>query len=75
LYGRWYALGPAGNVLWSLPIAGQPTLPPAIAPDGTVYVSGGGSPVLHAIVGTSGLSSASPWPKFMHDAKNTGRAH
>jgi outer membrane protein assembly factor BamB len=45
---------------------------PAIADDGTVYV-GSDAHYLYAIEGDSPLAD-SPWPKFHHDNRNTGRA-
>jgi len=44
---------------------------PAIAADGTVY-AGSEDGYLYAIEGDSPLAD-SPWPKFHHDARNTGR--
>ena len=51
-----------GNQVWSCP---------AIGADGTVYV-GSDDNKLYALFGDTALA-ASPWPKFRHDLKNSGR--
>jgi outer membrane protein assembly factor BamB len=68
-----YAIGPDGTLKWRNPVGanGRVFLAPAIAPDGTIYVGAGN--YLYAVTGNSPLAS-SPWPKFHHDNRNTGRA-
>jgi len=46
---------------------------PVIGPDGTIYMFGMNA--IHAIKGSSPLSSRSPWPKVNRDNRNTGRAY
>jgi outer membrane protein assembly factor BamB len=67
-----YALLPDGTLKWRSPVGSSSYafLGPAIAPDGTVYVGAG--ECLYAVPGESPLA-ASPWPKFHHDNRNTGR--
>jgi outer membrane protein assembly factor BamB len=50
---------------------GDPTAP-NVGPDGTIYV-GTARGDFFALAGTS-LLADSPWPKYRHDAQNTGRA-
>jgi len=44
---------------------------PAIAPDSTIYFCANDG-YLYALKGTQPIAD-SPWPKFHHDLKNTGR--
>ena len=71
----------AGNtaiVEWQTPIINTVHLNETnvnIAPSGTIYVSGGQEGTLYALQGNGkGLNSESPWPKYMKDMGNTGRA-
>jgi outer membrane protein assembly factor BamB len=63
----------SGTLKWRYEIGTSMSLHavPAIAADGTVYV-GSDDGVLYAIKGDSPLAD-SPWPKFHHDARNSGR--
>jgi outer membrane protein assembly factor BamB len=66
-----YAFYPDGTLKWSYPTGGKIETAPTIGSDGTVYfVSRDG--YLYAYKGTSPLAD-SPWPKFHHDLRNTGR--
>jgi outer membrane protein assembly factor BamB len=65
-----YALNPDGTLKWRHQTGGS-VRSPAIASDGTIYV-GSDDGYLHAIQGTSPLA-VTPWPKFHHDNKNSGR--
>ncbi len=66
-----YAFYPDGTLKWSYPTGGKIETAPTIGSDGTVYfVSRDG--YLYAYMGTSPLAG-SPWPKFHHDLRNTGR--
>jgi hypothetical protein len=69
--GYFYAIGPDGSLKWRYQTGGYVGSSPAVAADGTVYV-GSANNYLYAIVGDSPLAD-SPWPKFHHDNKNTGR--
>jgi outer membrane protein assembly factor BamB len=72
--GYLYALNSNGTMRWRYQI-GSPGVEqyshPTIAPDGTVYV-GSSDGWLYAIYGSAPLANT-PWPKFHHDLKNTGR--
>jgi len=66
------AFTPDGHLKWKIEIRGMVRDAPAIAPDGTIFfttdkgytyaVSDAGSPLMD-----------SPWPRFQHDAQNSGR--
>ena len=66
-----YAINPDGSRKWRYKTGDRTWSSPAVAADGTVYV-GSFDGYLHAIIGDSPLAD-SPWPKFHHDNKNTGR--
>lgn len=69
--GYLYAVGPDGILKWTYKAGGK-VYSPTIGPDGKVYfVCSDG--YLYATKGTSPLAD-SPWPKFHHDLRNTGRA-
>jgi outer membrane protein assembly factor BamB len=67
------AFAPDGHLKWKIEIQGMVRDAPAIAPDGTIFfttekgyayaVSDAGSPPMD-----------SPWPRFQHDAQNSGRS-
>jgi outer membrane protein assembly factor BamB len=61
---------PDGTPRWSFFSRGGNSSP-AIGPDGTVYFASEDG-YLYALKGT-GTLAASPWPKFHHDLRNTGR--
>jgi outer membrane protein assembly factor BamB len=69
--GGFCALNPDSTMKWYCQIEHLPSSPPAIGPDGTIY-TGSADGYLYAIQG-SGQLADSPWPKFRHDSKNTGR--
>jgi len=68
-----YALNPDGTPKWKWPFetSGAIKSSPTIGPDGTVYFTSDDG-YLYALKGTSPLAD-SPWPKFHHDLRNTGR--
>ncbi len=71
-YPCFYAVNPDGSVKWVYETDASVQSAAAIGADGTVYfVSTDGW--LYALKGTAPLAD-SPWPKFHHDARNTGRA-
>jgi outer membrane protein assembly factor BamB len=67
-----YALNPGGTAKWQFETDGAIQSSPTIGPDGKVYFTSKDG-YLYALKGTSPLAS-SPWPKFHHDLRNTGRA-
>jgi outer membrane protein assembly factor BamB len=69
--GGFCALNPDSTMKWYCQIEHLPSSPPAIGPDGTIY-AGSADGYLYAIQGSGQLAN-SPWPKFRHDSKNTGR--
>ncbi|MBI4864805.1 MAG: SUMF1/EgtB/PvdO family nonheme iron enzyme [Candidatus Riflebacteria bacterium] len=70
---KLYALNPDGTKKWELTTGAPVNSSPAIGADGTVYV-GNDDGRVYAITSSSGGLVSSPWPKFHHDARNTGRA-
>ncbi|MCX7785718.1 MAG: PQQ-binding-like beta-propeller repeat protein [candidate division WOR-3 bacterium] len=86
-----FGVSQSGNILWQVTLASakkssfrhtkqskfdvfQPS--PTIGPDGTIYVASSNGGGVFAIKGmVPGLSTTSPWPKFRHDIRNTGRAN
>jgi outer membrane protein assembly factor BamB len=68
---KLYAIKPDGTLKWSFPTGYWVFSSPAIGSDGTIYV-GSYDGKLYAIYG-SGTLANTPWPKFHHDLKNTGR--
>ena len=67
-----YALNPDSTLKWRYETGADVESSPTIGPDGTVYFTSYDG-YLYALKGTSPLAD-SPWPKFHHDLKNTGRA-
>ncbi len=67
-----YALTPERSLKWRYQIDNCISSSPAIGSDGTVYV-GSLDCLLYAIESSSKGLAASPWPKFHHDNRNTGR--
>jgi outer membrane protein assembly factor BamB len=70
-YGGFFALNPDSTIKWYCQIEHLPSSPPAIGPDGTIY-AGSADGYLYAIQGSGQLGNT-PWPKYRHDSKNTGR--
>jgi len=71
--GSLYAFNPDGTLKKRYIIGGTVNSSPSIGTDGTVYfATGGGDDKVYAIIGSSILADT-PWPKFRHDIKNTGR--
>jgi outer membrane protein assembly factor BamB len=66
-----YALNPDGSAKWQFESVGAVQSSPTIGPDGKVYFTSKDG-YLYALKGTSPLAG-SPWPKFHHDLRNTGR--
>ena len=69
------AVSPYGSILWEQEVSDRIFCAPAISEDGIVYVASING-ALHAFdSGTNAGLANSPWPKFAHDARNTGCAH
>jgi len=67
------AFTPAGELKWKLEINGTILDAPAIAPDGTIFfTTERGS--AYAISGADSPPMDSSWPRFQHDAQNSGRS-
>jgi outer membrane protein assembly factor BamB len=66
-----YALNPDSTLKWRYETGADVESSPTIGEDGTVYFTSGDG-YLYALKSTSPLAD-SPWPKFHHDLKNTGR--
>jgi outer membrane protein assembly factor BamB len=74
--GRVYALDPAdGSPRW---IQGTRTgitwSSPALAADGRLFIADLDGNVYAIRTESAGLRAGAPWPKYRHDARNTGRA-
>jgi outer membrane protein assembly factor BamB len=75
-----FALEPDGELEWSVRI-NETLSSPLVDPEGTLYIGSGsdGSAAtlggrLYAVeTGAAGLDDDSPWPKFGHDIRQTGR--
>ena len=67
-----YALNSDGSLKWQFETNGAIKSSPTIGPDGKVYITSSDG-YLYALKGSSPLAN-SPWPKFHHDLRNTGRA-
>jgi PQQ-like domain len=65
------AVSAEGKKLWSFRTNSAVTSSPTIAPDGTVYFATSQG-VIMAVAGTGSGLMASTWPKFQHDAHNSG---
>ncbi|MHA1811873.1 MAG: outer membrane protein assembly factor BamB family protein, partial [Candidatus Thorarchaeota archaeon] len=76
--GKLYAVSSDGVMLWDHMLVGINWSSPAIIGDGTLYVAGIDDGMLYtgalcAVVTTSHGLATSPWPRFHHDNRNTGR--
>jgi outer membrane protein assembly factor BamB len=77
--GYVYAVRPDGTLDWSYDLRGGINwCSPVIAGDGAVYLGGIGSGFAEGVLSKVRTSSpgyaASPWPRFRHDDRNTGRS-
>jgi outer membrane protein assembly factor BamB len=66
-----YAVNSDGTLKWQYEADGGIYSSPAVGVDGTIYFTSEDG-YLYALKGTSPLAD-SPWPKFHHDLRNTGR--
>jgi len=67
-----YALNSDGSLKWKYKTSDRIFSSPAIGSDGTIYI-GSYDNYLYATKSSSIGLANSPWPKFHHDNKNTGR--
>jgi outer membrane protein assembly factor BamB len=76
--GYFYCLKPDGDLDWLTSLGGINWSSAAITPEGTLYIgthnaNPGEHGLLWALETTSTGYADSPWPRFRHDNKNTGR--
>jgi outer membrane protein assembly factor BamB len=69
--GYFCCLNPDGTLRWRYEVGAEVESSAAIGPDGTIYF-GADDGYLYALKGTQALAD-SPWPKFHHDLRNSGR--
>ncbi|MEA2063446.1 MAG: PQQ-binding-like beta-propeller repeat protein, partial [Gemmatimonadota bacterium] len=69
-----YALNSDGTLKWSYTTGGSVRGSPTISSNGTVYIGSNDGKLYAFDTGTSAGLADSPWPKFHHNMKNTGRA-
>jgi outer membrane protein assembly factor BamB len=67
------AFAPDGQLKWKIEIQGMVRDAPAIAPDGTIFVTTDKG-FAYALSDASSPPMDSPWPRFQHDAQNSGRS-
>ena len=67
------AIAPGGAVLWEAPLSGGATASsPTIGCDGTLYVGDASGTMTALVTDSAGLAPG--WPRFRHDAHNSGNA-
>jgi outer membrane protein assembly factor BamB len=64
---------PDGHLKWRVEIQGMVREAPAIAPDGTIFFTTDRG-YAYAVTDAGSPPMDSPWPRFQHDAQNSGRA-
>ena len=67
------AVTPDGKLRWKIEIHGMIRDAPAIAPDGTIFFTTDQG-YAYAVSDASFPPMDSPWPRFQHDAQNSGRS-
>jgi len=67
------AFTPDGHLKWKIEIQGMLREAPAIAPDGTILFTTDRG-YAYAVKDAGSPPMDSPWPRFQHDAQNSGRA-
>jgi outer membrane protein assembly factor BamB len=68
------AVAPGGALLWEAPLKGAATASsPAMGCDGTLYVGDSSGAVMALFTDSGGLGPGG-WPRFRHDAHNSGNA-
>jgi outer membrane protein assembly factor BamB len=72
--GRVYAIDPVdGSMVWKFETTHGIVCSPTLASDGTLYIADMNATVYALRTGCGGLKTVAPWPKYRHDAQNTGR--
>ncbi|HUU29016.1 MAG TPA: PQQ-binding-like beta-propeller repeat protein [archaeon] len=72
---KFFAISQEGVLLWEEPVGGRIYSSPALSDDGIAYVASTSGSLYAFDTGTNAGLANSPWPKFAHDARNTGCAH
>jgi len=65
-------LTPEGKQIFNLRLSDDATVPPTLAPDGTLYVATNDGMLYALKTGSKGLAHSS-WPKYQGDLANSGR--
>jgi hypothetical protein len=60
-----------GHLKWNIEVNGMVRDAPAISPDGTVFFTTDKG-YAYAVSGAGSAPMDSPWPRFQHDAQNSG---
>jgi outer membrane protein assembly factor BamB len=68
------AFAPDGQLKWKIEINGAVRDAPAISPDGTIFFTTDKG-YAYAISAAGSPPMDSPWPRFQHDAQNSGYTH
>jgi outer membrane protein assembly factor BamB len=67
------AFAPDGRLKWKIAINGLVRNAPAIAPDGTIFLTTDKG-YAYAVADAGSPPMDSPWPRFQHDAQNSGHS-
>ena len=67
------AFSPDGQLKWKIEINGSVRDAPAISPDGTIFFTTDRG-FVYAVSGAGSPPMDSPWPRFQHDAQNSGHS-
>jgi outer membrane protein assembly factor BamB len=67
------AFAPNGQLKWKIAINGMVRDAPAIAPDGTIFFTTSKG-YAYAVSDVGSPPMDSPWPRFQHDAQNSGHS-
>lgn len=68
------AFTPDGHLKWKIAINGMVRDAPAIAPDGTIFFTTDKG-FVYAVADAGSPPMDSLWPRFQHDAQNSGHSH
>ena len=71
--GYLYALRGDGVKAWDVRLSGSIVSSPGVHPEGVLTI-GCSDGVIRAIAVTPGGLASTPWPRFRHDLRGTGRA-
>jgi outer membrane protein assembly factor BamB len=67
------AFTPDGQLKWKIEISGAVRDAPAISPDGTIFFTTDKG-LAYAVSDANSPPMDSPWPRFQHDAQNSGHS-